>query len=243
MSPRLIVAASLALGLAAVFTGGTRPRNALDSYRDALAAVESADRPVSLEPLFSAAADAQSALMELQPDGDRAWIETLSDGDYAALKAQLRGLLLSRGYDIYAQPDGAFFLKLAQARGRPEDQAFFRLYHGLWDAEMLPRYLSLGTRPTPCVRFGEAIIPELYADWRGFVARYPQAYTGFARQTVRDLEEAVALGVCACGDEDSVTRELQDFVRRFPDTAVADQVHGRLVELREQPDLRPVRCR
>lgn len=239
---RPLIAALLLLALGTALAQTPRPA-AVDAYRAALAAVEAAPQPVSLESLFAAAADAQSALMELQHDGDRAWIETLDESDYAALKAELRGLLLSRGYDIYAQPDGGFFLQLAQAHGRLADQAFFRLYHELWGAELLPRYLSLGTRPTPCVRFGEGVLPKLYADWQGFAKAHPQAYTDFTVQTLRDLEEAVGLGVCACGDERSVIRELKGFVRRFPQTPVAGQVRERLKELREQPDLRPVRCR
>lgn len=235
--------AALLLTTAGLCLAQTPRPAAIDAYRAALSAVEQVTTPVSLEPLLGAAHAAQDDLMDIQDDGDRAWLEVLGEEEYAALKAELRGLRLSRGYDVYAQPDGGFLLQLAQAHGRPADQAFFRLYRDLWDADLLPRYLSAGNRPTPCVRFGEGVLPELYAGWRDYARRYPEAYIEFTNQTLRDLEEAVGLGVCACGDERSVERELKGFVKRFPNTPVAPQIRGRLQELKEDPNLRPVRCR
>jgi len=242
MSQRLLLAALLLSAATASAATLTRPP-AVDAYLAELSRVEQAPQPVSLEPLFIAAGEVQDAMMDIQGHGDQAWMETLDDAQYAALKAELRGLQLSRGYDIYAQPDGAFLLGLAQGHGRPADQAFFLLYRDLWDANLLPRYLGAGNNPTPCVRFGENVLPPLYAGWRDYAARYPLAHIAFTAQMLQDLEEAVALGVCACGDEQSVVRELRGFVKRFPDTPVAPQIRARLKELKETPDLRPVRCR
>lgn len=232
---------TLATGLA-MAAPVSRPA-ALDSYLGTLAAVEAAKKPVSLEPLFAATDAVQDTLMFLQADGNSAWIETLSDIEYTALQKELRGFHLSRGYDIYAQPDGAFLYALAQAHGRAEDVAFFRLYSELWSKELMPRYLSMGNNPTPCVRFGEDILPDLYAGWGDFATRHPQAYTAFTQQTLRDLEEVVVLGVCSCGDEQSVERELSGFLKRFPQMPGASDVGKRLKELKEDPTLRPVRCR
>lgn len=236
------LAALLLLAPALVLSQTPRPP-AIEAYLAELSRVEQAPQPVSLEPLFAAAGEVQDALMDIQGQGDQAWMETLDDAQYAALKAELRGLQLSRGYDVYAQPDGAFLLGLAQGHGRPADQAFFLLYRDLWDETLLPRYLGAGRNPTPCVRFGENVLPPLYAAWRDYAGRYPLAYTAFSAQMLQDLEEAVALGVCACGDEKSVVRELRGFVKRFPETPVAPQIRARLKELKETPDLRPVRCR
>ncbi|HSW12127.1 MAG TPA: hypothetical protein VLI06_04760 [Solimonas sp.] len=238
---KLLAAALLTLSTLALAQAARAP--ALDAYLAALTAVEQAPAPVSLEPLFAAAGAAQDALMEIQGQGDQAWIETLAEADFVALKAQLRGLQLSRGYDVYAQPDGKFLLGLAQGHGRPDDIAFFLLYRDLWDANLLPRYLEVGNNPTPCVRFDQNVLQPMYAGWRDYAKRHPQAYTGFTRQMLEDLEEAVGLGVCACGNVQSVERELRGFVKRFPDTPVAPKIRSRLKELKEDPDLRPVRCR
>ena len=236
-------AALLLLAIAMPASSADKRPAAIDAYIAALASVEQSRAPVSLEPLLAAAEQAQDALMALQPDADLAWQETLDDADFEKLKTELRGLRLSRGYDVYAQPDGDFLLKLAQAHGQPQDREFFGLYQRFWSADLLPQYLGMGKGTTPCVRFGEGIMPELYAGWTAFARKYPRAYVGFTRQTVRDLEEAVELGTCACGDADSVRAELGGFLKQFPKTPAAPQIRKRLVELKDDPDVRPVQCR
>jgi hypothetical protein len=242
MTVRILIATFLLMA-AGICRAESSRLPAIDTYIATLSAVERAQEPVSLEPLLKAAEETQDALMNLVDGSDKAWLESLSANDYAALKRELRGLKLSRGYDTYAQPNGRYFLKLAKAHGRPEDREFFRLYSGFWSHEQLPQYLRLGKSPTPCVRFDEGILPDLYANWSHYAAAYPAAYAGFTQQTLRDLEEVLVLGVCACGDERSVQNELKGFVARFPNIAVAAQIRARLQELEENRNLHPVHCR
>lgn len=216
---------------------------AVGSYLDALTAVETSVPPVSMEALFAAAIAAQDQLMAIQGDGDRAWQETLSDEDYARLRADLRGLILSRGHDVYAQPDGTFFSALAQARGRDDDREFFALYAALWTPEMLPKYLSLGTGQAPCVRFGEGLISALYRDWWAYSVAHPQAYTDFTQQLFRDIEEVMTLGTCACGDVDSVRKELREFSAQFPYSEATPAAQQRLSELSREDVDHYVHCR
>ncbi|MDP9140120.1 MAG: hypothetical protein M3O62_04915 [Pseudomonadota bacterium] len=233
----------LLLGVAACTPAASGYPEDVDAYLKTLSAVEKAKAPMSLEPLFAAAGAAQDALMAIQGDGDQAWQETLSDTDYAKLRKQLRGVHLSRGHDVYAQPDGQFLSKLAQAHGRAEDRAFFALYEKLWTAEMLPQYLNLGTGQAPCVRFGDDIVGPLYSEWSQYASAHPQAYTAFAMQTLRDLEEVVELGTCACGAVDSVKRELSAFIDQFPKSAAQPKVQLRLDELNRDDVDHFVHCR
>ncbi len=216
---------------------------AVTAYIEMLVGVEEADPPVSMETLFAAAEAAQDELMRVDVAGQEAWIESLSEEDFADLSQRLRGLRLSRGRDVYAQPDPNFLSELAQRQGRPEDRDFFRIYRKSWGADLVPSYLRLTTRVSPCVRFGENVIPDLYAGWRAFRDRYPLAYATYAAQSVRDLEEAVELGTCACGGRDTVEQELSGFVTRFPDTPSRPAILARLQELEDDPDRRPVQCR
>lgn len=216
---------------------------AVTAYLAALSNVEEADPPVSMEPLFAAAEAAQDELMQVDPAAQKAWMEALSEEDYAYLAQQLRGLRLARGRDVYAQPDPNFLSELAQRQGRPEDRDFFRVYRASWGFNMVPSYLRLTTRVAPCVRFGEGLIAPLYERWRTFRAQYPQAYPAYTAQAVRDLEEAVELGTCACGGADSVEQELSAFVSRFPDTPSRPAILARLQELEDDPERRPVQCR
>lgn len=242
---RILVAILLPLWLLACSGGENKPvwPGAVGSYVDTLATVEKAAQPVSMQPLFAAAIAAQDQLMAIQGDGDRAWQETLSDDDYARLRQDLRGLILSRGHDVYAQPDGRFFATLAQAQGVEEDRQFFALYAALWTAEMLPKYLNLGTGQAPCVRFGEGIISTLYRDWWSFSVSHPQAYTDFAQQLFRDLEEVMALGTCACGGVESVRKELREFTTQFPHSAATESARQRLGELSREDIDHYVQCR
>lgn len=214
---------------------------AVAEYLAALTAVEQAKAPVSLEALFGKAEAAQNALMEVT--GEQAVLERLSDEAYAALQAQVRGLSLHREMDIYAQPLPAFFLALAKAHGRPADVAFFEQYAATWGVDLVPAYLKLRPQPTPCVRFGEGRIAPLYAAWQRFTAEHPQAYVQYAAQNLNDLEEAVALGTCACDGIKSVLNEQDAFLKQFPQSAKAAEIAARRGQLLADPDVLPVNCR
>lgn len=213
----------------------------VDEYLAALAMAEKSTAPTSLEALFNKAEAAQTALMEVT--GEQAVLERYTDAQFTALQAQLRGLKLNRGLDIYAQPEPVFFLALAQKHGQPADIAFFTLYANTWGADLVPNYLKLRPQPTPCVRFGEGKIAPLYAGWKTFISQHAGAYTAQATQNLKDLEETVALGTCACDGLESVRNEQADFLKRFPDAPQAAVIKARRAQLASDPDKLPVNCR
>lgn len=213
----------------------------LQSYLAQLALVEKARVPTRLEPLFDAAGALQDALMEIH--GELAQVERLSDAQFAALRTRARGLELSRGQDVYAQPDPAFLLDLAQRHGQASDQAFFAAYRSYWNEERLPAYLAFGDRPRPCVQFGDDLVLETYARWREFATRHPAAYVAFARQAIADAEETLEMGTCACGAAADVTREQRRFLERFRDARAPDRIRARLQQIEAAPDDLPVHCR
>lgn len=237
-----MIAIWLAAAVATTSAATTVPTPAaVDDYLDELARVEQAKTPRSLEPLLARAEKVQTAVMAI--DDEQAWIERLSDDEFARMKTRLRGLVIARGLDVYAQPDPDFMLKLAEAHGRDADRDFFRLYRAYWSPDFVPVFMSLTDRPTPCVRFGEASVQSTYEAWRGYASHHPDAYVDFTKQVQADIEEAVALGTCACGDTASVLKEEEGFLKRFPDTRVAGDIRSRMQQLRDDPDARPVRCR
>lgn len=214
---------------------------AVADYLAALAAVEQAKAPVSLEPLLEKADTAQSALMEVS--GEQAVLERYSDAEFASLQTQVRGLKLHRELDIYAQPDPAFFWSLAKAHGQAQDLAFFEQYNASWGADLVPTYLKLRPQPSPCVRFGEDRIAPLYTAWKNYAAQYPGAYRAKVQQNLADLEEAVALGTCACDGLASVQREQTAFLKLFPDNPKAGEIKARAEQLLKDPEAMPVNCR
>lgn len=239
MKAFLLVLTTALLLPTALNAASARPEQ-IDAYLAQLAAVDAATTPTSLEPLFAAAEDIQSALMKLS--GDKAWIETLDDAEFTALKAELRGLLLNRGLDVYAQPDPRFLLDLAEQKGRKADQEFFRRYRQSLSADYFPVTLNPGLRRTPCVRFNERLLPEVYEMWQRYADSFAGAYRGFVQQSLRDVEEMIALGTCACGDQASVEAELKNWVRRFPDSAANAPARKRLQQLKNDPYSLPINC-
>ncbi len=214
---------------------------AVVAYLAALTAVEQARAPVSLEALFDQAEAAQAALMEVT--GEQAVLERYSDTEFAALQAQVRGLKLHRELDIYAQPEPAFFLALAKAHGLPADIAFFEQYAATWGPDLVPVYLKLRPQPSPCVRFGEGLIGALYAGWQQYAAAHAGHYAARVVQNLADLEEAVALGTCACAGLETVRSEQAEFLKRFPDTPKTAEIKARREQLVTDPDVLPVNCR
>lgn len=214
---------------------------AVTNYLATLASVETSTVPVSLEALFSKAETAQSALMEVA--GEQAVLERYTAAEFTALQAQVRGLTLHRELDIYAQPEAVFFLTLAKAHGTSADVDFFTQYAATWGPDLVPTYLKLRPQPTPCVRFGEGRMAPLYAGWQAYALKNPQAYTAHAQQNIADLEEAVALGTCACDGVASVQREQAEFLALFPNNPKAAAIKARAEQLVKEPDVLPVNCR
>lgn len=214
---------------------------AVADYLAALASVEKSTTPTSLEPLFDKAEAAQTALMEVA--GEKAVLERYTDAEFTALQMQVRGLKLHRALDIYAQPEPAFFLNLAEGHGTPADVAFFTQYAATWGADLVPTYLKLRPQPTPCVRFGDNRIVPLYAAWQGYAIKHPEAFKARVQQNIGDLEEAVALGTCACDGVASVQREQAEFLKLFPNNVKAAEINARAEQLVKDPDVLPVNCR
>lgn len=213
------------------------------AYIQELDRVEHAATPVSMEPLFAAADAAGTALMHMTGDGAKVYMDSFSDAEFVELQARLRGIQLNRGEEVYAQRDGRVIEPIAIAHGRPADIAFFRLYRELWGQDLFPIYLKPLPQPTPCVRLGEGIIPELYENWLAYARKYPDAYTATVQQTIQDLEETEVEGVCACGDVDSVLKEQHSFLKRYPKTPRAAEIRARIHQLKTDPDKRPLHCR
>ncbi len=235
------VAAPVAAVVAVPTVAAPSTPAAVTDYLAALAIVEKSSAPVSLAALFDLAEAAQTALMEVT--GDQAVLERYSEPQFTALQAQVRGLKIGRGTDIYAQPEPAFFLALAQQHGQPADVAYFSQYAASWGPDLVPTYLKLRPQPTPCVRFDEDKIAPLYAGWQHYIAKYPGAYSVHVKQNLTDLEETVALGTCACNGLESVRSEQANFLKQFPDAPHAGAIKARREQLRNDPDKLPVNCR
>jgi hypothetical protein len=62
-------------------------------------------------------------------------------------------------------------------------------------------------------------------------ARYPRDYVRFVAEEAQNVIGEL-MGTCACADSSSVERELDQFIRRFPEDPIAPQVRARLASVR-----------
>lgn len=195
--------------------------------------------PTSLEPVYALALTVQEDLMALTNDYAR--IEGLSETDFAQLQQRLSGFRLSRGVDVFAEPDPAFFLDLARKHGERADVAFFSLLERSRGADLFPDYLTPQGRGV-CVRYGEGRIAPYYAGWLSFRGAFDKRYDAQSAQEIADVEDTVGLGTCACADQESVAEELTGFARAFPASPATLRIPDRLRQLKDDPHRLPVRC-
>ncbi|WP_420466424.1 hypothetical protein [Panacagrimonas sp.] len=234
--------AALILMASATVSANPPPRDAPPSvaaYLDQVAAIEKPGPRTSLEPVYNAALAAQNDLMTITKD--QAWIEYLSDAEFADLRSRLKGFVLSRGLDIFADPDPKFFRALAEKRGEPADLAFFTLM----EKSIAPDYLPIYVKPQGrgvCVRYGEDLIAPYYASWLEYQRQSPGRYKDKVTESLANVEDAISLGTCACGEIQSVQHELSGFLNRFPTAPVNNKIRDRIEQLDKDPWKLPVRC-
>ncbi|WP_029889948.1 hypothetical protein [Polycyclovorans algicola] len=235
---------TLVLTLATVAQAAPPSLPEIDRYRGLLHFLQVSETPQSMQPLFDAAESVQSAVMRIDDSG-YAWLERVSDDDAVAIQAQLEGLRLHRGLDVYAELDTAVMHDLALQHGRPVDQAFFAGLKDAYNDQGLPVYLDLTNRASPCVRFDPPeVLIDQYAHWQTFAQAHPGAYGKFVGQWLSDIEDVMAQGTCTCTQEQApVEAALHAFVAAFPKTLVRADIQARLQQLKNQPYEKPVWCR
>lgn len=204
---------------------GPAARRAVDAYVASLEALERHEPGVTLERVFN---DALALRVLALPSHGTGGLEDISEAAFTTLVRQLRGILLSRDEFVYAEADVDFFAALARRFGGPSDEAFFAEYRRMFPASFWPSYVRQQTDESGCVEFGLGEIVARYRGWQDFAGRFPDAYKTRLSELTADLESELTETTCACGDADSVLRELRDFQRAFPDSRIAPLVQKRI---------------
>lgn len=224
-------AAILAFACAAGAGQPITPDRAIKAYRSAIQAAETTRRPRAIERAFTALATLREALTRIGDDHKTA-LESFSDGELALLRRDLHGVLLDRGEVVFAEPDCAYFSALAQARGDAADRAFFAALSATYPGSVWPVYVDQKTDLGGCVRFGSLSLVDTYGTWVEFRRRYPGRYREAAGREADAVALQLALSTCACDSVPEVERELEQFIERFPRSAVRPAMEQRLNDLR-----------
>jgi hypothetical protein len=182
----------------------------------------------SVEDVYERAARLGEAL--LSPPSA---LESMPEVELQALRKQLPGFILNRDEALIAGPEPSYFLDLAKRFGQPSDRGFFVLQSRSRPDGVWPVYIEQQTDYSGCTLFGQGKLVDSYRSWRHFRSEFPRTYARFVTRALADIEEQVAQSTCACGDPDSVSRELAEFAAAFPESAGAAAAASRARAIRE----------
>jgi hypothetical protein len=182
-----------------------------------------------IESLYEAGMRAVHALAAPTSNDTESVLGGLDEATYARVRLQMQGLTMWReeGEAVFLDP--AFFLSLARSRGDAADTAFFDALGSTYGAgSPFPVYLDQQTDYSGCTDFGSGRLVATFAVWQAFVTRYPRRYAAWANDELRKIEDEVTSSICACGEQESVLKELREFVKCFPRAPVTPRVRERL---------------
>ncbi len=228
------------MGLVSCASSTTRPPGSLAPVKSSTASSGPGSIPVEAEH-YSKAIDAVLDNKRLRQNIEEVYesglaasarvssvVERLSDEDFSRLQGLMKGFDVMRIEYAGALPSSAYFLKLAQEKGRPEDREFFQTLNATRPGGPFPMYAESITDYTSCLRFGSGKMVELYGYWKGYQLKHRKYYVAEVKQELGALQDALAQGTCACGEKASVLKELQDFTDRYGGDPFIEKVRGRL---------------
>jgi hypothetical protein len=185
---------------------------------------------MNVEQLLALGRKAGDALLKPIPLGGRNALEELSEESFQAVAHKMEGFWVNRQEVLYVEPDASFFLKFARSSGDQASIEFFEAFgktfeHG-WKI-----YHEQQTDYSGCIRFGSMSLVNSYAMWSTYRLNHPRRYSGEVQAILKDLEEDLSAGTCACGEKDEVIREFKEFIRAFPRSILAKRLHDRLDQI------------
>ena len=187
-------------------------------------------RSGSMETIYGLARAIGDSLA-MQSEGASHDLESMTDAQFASLQARLPGMELVRDELVGGLVDVPAFQARARTVGNSADVAFFDCWFAIEDSSSWPNFVERQTDYSGCILFGSGRLVAAYANWTGFLARYPGRYQAWADEEAGVVVTYLVSGTCACGDRASVLRELDLFLERFPHGDAAEMARARRIEL------------
>jgi hypothetical protein len=206
-----------------------RQTHAIARYRADLDHLQTRATGSTVEQLYSDAFRLRQLLGGQQKETS---IEDISDAEFQDLQKRLTGMIINREEVILAEPDAKFFTELASTYGGKIDREFFDIYAATYPDSVWPVYVEQQTDYSACSAFGAGHMIEAYRQWTDFRTTHPTHYRAEVDRQIERVEESL-MSTCACGDRESVLRELRGFVRAFPRSKLRPAVVKRIRELEQ----------
>lgn len=185
-----------------------------------------------VEGLLKLGQNASAALVLPARPGEETVLERLSDEELQVVVHKMQGFMVNREEIVYVEPDPAFFLALAKRAHDPASVEFFEAYRKT-KPNVWPVYIDQQTDYSGCIRFGTLSLVDTYKAWDAYGRKYPTRYAQEAGQFLRDVEETLTGGVCACDDKEGALREFTAFIRAFPRAKITPRLRARVDQLHQ----------
>ena len=222
----LVVAVLAGSIFAAVDALSTVPPG-VERYARDMDAVMKNSGPISLEPVFEVGMAAAKVLMAAARVLELNQLERFDEPTYQMVQGMMVGFLLHRVEVVVAAPRADFFLNLAREKGTSVDRAFFEAYKKTYPDGFWPAYVQQLTDYSGCTIFDGKTPTEIWGAWTAFQKSYPDRYREAARTELAKVEERL-VGNCACGGADGVRKELENFLKAYPNSPIAAKVASHL---------------
>jgi hypothetical protein len=207
----------------------------VERYARDMDALVKSSGPISLEPVFEEGMSAANALKRDQ-------LERFDEPTYQKVRSMMVGFLLGRVEVVVADPRADFFLKLARERGTSVDLAFFEAQKRTYPESYWPAYREPVTDYSGCTVFDGKTLTEIWGAWIAFQTSYPDRYREATQKELAKTEEDL-VGNCACGGEDGVRKELENFLRAYPSSPIAAKVASHLQAVKDRTSGMRFYCR
>ena len=190
-------------------------------------AVMKSSGPISLEPVFEAGMAAAKVLMSVAKALELDQLERFDEPTYQMVQSMMVGFMVFRREVEGAVPRADFFLKLAREKGTSVDQAFFEAYKKTYPDDYRPACRQPTTDYGGCTVFDGRTLTEVWGAWSAFQKAYPDRCREATRKELAKVEEEL-VGNCPCGGADGVQKELENFLKAYPNSPMAAKVASHL---------------
>lgn len=175
-------------------------------------------------------------------------LEGLTKAELAILKNKMQGFDVFIGETVGAIPEITFFKQLAKQKGNEVDVMFFDLLdQTLREGSFWPVYVEQLTDYGGCAKYGSGLLVEFYGRWWKFQQMFPLAYKNDVRDRLNDIkydlisshlihesELPISSMIHHCGSVADVMKELELFLRTYPDAEFAPDVKKHLEAIRKK---------
>lgn len=187
---------------------------------------------VGVEGLLRLGEKAADALVQPPPPGETTVLERLNEEEFQVVVLKMKGFIVNRQETVFVEPDPAFFIALANRAGDQASVEFFEAYRKT-KPNGWPAYIEQQTDYSGCIRYGTLSLVDTYKVWDTYREKYPTRYPQEVTKFVRDIEDDLTEGTCACDDKEAVLREFAAFGRAFPRAKISVRLREKFDQIRQ----------